>query len=392
VKRKTVALALAFLGLGLAVASIVALGKTSGPKLRITLVRGGASSVSAGSRLLVTVDLRNTGHGRAPRSTLRLYLRGRSRVRISRRVLPALAAGRSMRARTRATVRGSLAAGNYRLQACLTLHGATRCRTARRAILVLRSGSGPGHQNPPSGPVPAGWRPTKGFAPLSDAGAASHVVAVAENRPQNTPANNYIPSSVELQAFYKARDDQGQTSTQRDPYLAYVTGGYSGTTDEIIQWAAWKWGIPPDWLRAEYVVESHWRQDDLGDRESVSSGAYSEYPPQARVPGTNDVYQSMGISQIKWKDDGSDGAGTEPLRWKSTPFAADYQAATVRFYFDDPKGARSSWGDDSYHPGDQWLSIGGWYQPYPWDNSSQRDYIDQVQQELANRTWEKPGF
>jgi hypothetical protein len=389
VKRKTVALALAFLGLGLAVASIVALGKTSSAKLRITLVRPSAASISAGGRLTITANLHNTGHARAARSTLRLYLTGRSRVRIARRILPRLGAGKSMHTRTRLTVRSSVASGNYRVQACVTLHGATRCRTARRAILVTHSGRG---GQGPTGPVPAGWRPSRGFHPLSDSAAAAQVIATPENRPSNTAANHYVPSSAELHDFYAARNDQGQTSTQRNPYLAYVTGGYTGTTDEIIQWAAWKWGIPADWLRAQYVVESHWRQDDLGDRESVSSSAYELYPPQARVAGTDDVWQSMGISQIKWKDDGSDGAGTEPLRWKSTAFAADYEAATVRWYYDDPGGTRSSWGDDSYHPGDQWLSIGGWFEPYPWDNSSQHDYISQVQQALSDRTWTKPGF
>jgi CARDB len=394
VRKKTLALALAFLGLGLAAASLVALGKSTKPKLRVTFVRSAASSVTAGRQLRVTYDVRNVGHARAPRSTLRLYLRGRSTVTLARRSVPRLGAGRLLRGRTNATVRSSLAAGNYRLQACVRLHHATRCRTAKRAILVLRSGRSPVGQ-PPS-PLTGGWRPTRGFAPLSDAQAAARVQAVPENRPENTSANNYVPSPSELHEFYVARNDQGQTSVQRDPYLAYVTGGYAGTTDEIIQWAAWKWGIPADWLRAQYVTESHWHQAGLGDLTDVGVANVTKYPPQSRETQngqyTGRVWQSLGISQIKWKDDGSDGAGTEPLRWKSTAFAADYQAATVRWYYDDPSGTRSAWGDDSYAPGNEWLSIGGWYEPYPWNNSSQRGYIADVQQELADRSWAKPGF
>jgi soluble lytic murein transglycosylase-like protein len=35
-----------------------------------------------------------------------------------------------------------------------------------------------------------------------------------------------------------------------------VTGNFRGTTDEIIRWAAWKWGIDEDLLRAVAARES----------------------------------------------------------------------------------------------------------------------------------------
>ncbi len=102
-------------------------------------------------------------------------------------------------------------------------------------------------------------------------------------------------------------------------------------------------------------------------------------PPQARVPGGRSVYTSLGITQVKWIPDGSVGAGTEPLRWKSLAFNLDYQAATLRLYYDDPGGARTAWGDRSYAPCQAWKSVGGWFAPYPWDNPAQRSYIAQVQ-------------
>jgi hypothetical protein len=253
--------------------------------------------------------------------------------------------------------------------------------------------SPPGTGADPPAPLTS-WMPaTDGrYTPLSDAAAAADVTPTPENRPDNVTANDYMPTPAQLQAFYSAVNNQGQTVVQANPYYQYVTGHYSGTTDEIIQWAAWKWGIPADWLRAEYVQESRWNMSQLGDLATVSPAAYLEYPVAARVPGTDEVYQSMGISQVKWVPDGSVGAGTEPLRWESTAFNVDYQAATIRFYYDDPDGLRSAWGDSTYAPGNAWDSLGGWYEPYPWLNSGQLNYIAEVQAQLAARTWAQPGF
>jgi hypothetical protein len=241
------------------------------------------------------------------------------------------------------------------------------------------------------------WRKSAGFRPLSDADAAAHVRPAAETRPANAAANAYIPSDRELRAFYGSRDDSGPPVVQLNPYLARVTGHFEGSTDEIIQWAAWKWGIPEDWLRAQYVRESQWKQSALGDRTYVGVGNVKRYPPRSREPGsggnyTGYVWQSLGITQVKWRPDGSGGAGTEPLRWKSTAFNVDYEAATVRFYYDDPQGQRSAWGDASYKPGNQWRSIGGWFKPYPWNNPDQQAYVRAVRQILAARTWARPGF
>jgi hypothetical protein len=264
-----------------------------------------------------------------------------------------------------------------------------------------------GGNPPPSGglnpPLPGGgnapaplsaWVPATGgsYVPLSDAQAAADVTPEPETRPANAPENQDMPSAAALQAFYSARNNHGQSVVQANPYDAYVTGHYTGTTDEIIQWAAWKWGIPADWLRAEYVSESDWNMSQLGDITTVTPAEYAQYPAAARVGGTDEVYQSMGITQVKWNPDGSVGAGTEPLRWQSTAFNADYQAAQIRFYFDDPGGVRSEWGDATYAPGNAWDSLGGWYSPYPWLNAGQLAYVAAVQARLAARTWALPGF
>jgi hypothetical protein len=235
------------------------------------------------------------------------------------------------------------------------------------------------------------WRPSAGFRPLTDAQAANRVKRRVENRPDNRAANGYVPSPDELERFHRARDEHGAREKSRNPYLAAVTGHFAGTTDEIIQWAAQKWGIPANWLRAQYVIESHWRQSGVGDLETVTPSQRSQYPDFS-CPSETQCYESLGISQVKWRPDGSVHPGTEPLRWKSTAFNADFQAATVRYFFDNPHGRRSAWGDSSYRRRQKWLSVAGWYEPYPWGNSSQREYAQRVQRVLTTRPWKRHGF
>jgi hypothetical protein len=244
------------------------------------------------------------------------------------------------------------------------------------------------------------------FRPLSDAQAAALVTRRPETRAVNArpyaiagkryPAvNYYVPTNAELRDFRFARTSMGQPILQFNPYYAYVDGRdgmRSPSTDDLIQWAAHKWGIPEDWLRAEYVKESYWSQFQLGDETHVSARWYRMYPFQARIPHTLDVYGSLGITQVQWAPDGAVGVGAEPLRWKSTAFNIDYQAATVRFYYDDPQGTRSAWGDASYVPCQRWNSIGGWFRPYPWGNGDQQTYINAVRDILVHRVWVTADF
>ncbi len=88
-------------------------------------------------------------------------------------------------------------------------------------------------------------------------------------------------------------DRYGRTMLDFNPLTAHVTGGFSGTTDEILQWAAHKWGIPEDVIRAAAVTESNWNMSHLGDRRAVPDP--SIYPAYSRVAGTSDVYESLGI-------------------------------------------------------------------------------------------------
>jgi hypothetical protein len=232
---------------------------------------------------------------------------------------------------------------------------------------------------------------TPGAHPLTDAQAAACVIHHLDSRPGNAQYNAYVPTDAQLQAFHAATDDTGSLADDVVPERRYVTGrpGLSDpSTDDLIQWAAHKWGIPEDWIRAQMAVESWWDQTALGDRQTVSSSWYSLYPPQARIGGSSQVYESMGLSQVRWKPDGMVGAGTEPLRWKSTAFALDEYAAIIRYFYD----GNCRWCGSGYSAGQQWPSIGAWYEPLPWWNSSAQWYVGRVQSDLDSRVWAQPGF
>jgi hypothetical protein len=244
------------------------------------------------------------------------------------------------------------------------------------------------------------------FTPLSDQAAAALVTHEPETRPDNDKpysingvrypsANSYVPSQDQLAKFRSAKTSLKQPILQLNPYLRYVDGRdglHDPSTDDLIQWAAHKWGIPENWLKAEFVLESSWNSFMRGDLAPVSAADYHKYPPQSRVPGTDEVYRSLGITQIMWDPEGDEGAGTEPLRWLSTAFNLDFQAAMVRYFYDNPLNARKAWGDASYKPCQKWNSIGAWFHPYPWGNSGQADYAKTVQHNLATTAWRSSSF
>ncbi len=98
-------------------------------------------------------------------------------------------------------------------------------------------------------------------------------VAAGEIRPENAAANTNRGS----RANANTRGDWSQFSR--------VDGDFAGTTDEIIQWAACKWGIDEDIARAQVIKESYWYQSANGDNgESWGLGQVRDALPPVGVP------------------------------------------------------------------------------------------------------------
>jgi hypothetical protein len=210
------------------------------------------------------------------------------------------------------------------------------------------------HKRKPAPRLAVSSLPTRVVGTLSDSQAASLVRSAAESRSDNAADNRTIPSAAQLGSFRS-----GDHSMPMN-YLARVDGDYRGSTDEIIQWAAYKWGLDPQLLRAVAAVESWWHMSTVGD----GGNAFGLYQLDAR-------YHCC-----------------EQLARSSTAFDADYYGAMIRSYYDGSQtwlntvsgnGAR-------YARGDLWDSVGYWASGR-WHTQAGASYVAQVQSDLAQQVW-----
>jgi hypothetical protein len=198
-----------------------------------------------------------------------------------------------------------------------------------------------------------------------------------EPRPGNTTANQLVPTSDQLQT-YDANEAWTNASALAVMLQQRVTGNITGTTDEIIQWSACKWGIDEDVVRAQAVVESYWRESATGDWTTTVADC---------PPGTYDgsgCYQSYGLFQMKYK---YFGYSVWPLSRDSTPFNADASRAWLRTCYE----GGVSWLGNGYAAGDLWGCLGNYYSGGWWDSGA-ANYVNEVQSALAQRTWSLNGF
>ena len=196
-----------------------------------------------------------------------------------------------------------------------------------------------------------------GWGPISDRAAAQKVRGHYEPRPHNRAANHRTPSRRLLRAWRRKNEK---------PYKRFVTGRFEGTTDQIIQWAAIKWGLPRDLVRAVAVRESWWEMSALGDNGD-SFGLF-----QVRRP-----YHCLGECRIARR---------------FTAWNADYYGGIIRAYFDGKMGwLNTVERGKQYRPGDLWGSVGAWFSGRWWTPDS-RTYIQAVRQIKRDRTWRSRDF
>lgn len=199
-----------------------------------------------------------------------------------------------------------------------------------------------------------------------------------EDRPANKPYNSRMGRHVG--AAFLAGDGPGARRLARR-----VNGDFTGTTIDILRWAACKWGISQDIVFAQAAVESWWQQGTLGgwtaDRADCPPG---DKPGQDGKPGQCPV--TYGILQNTY------GHGGWPAIARSTAMNADAAYAIWRACYDGyeawlnsmPRGGR-------YHRGDVWGCLGAWFSGQ-WLNPPALGYIAQVKQYLREKIWLKPNF
>ena len=231
-------------------------------------------------------------------------------------------------------------------------------------------------------PAPAYFRTLPPGAKLpSGAQCARWVRArpMAENKGANRRFNHTTGQHVGRSFF--AGDEP-----QADRLLApRITGDFTGTTKEILRWAACKWGIAQNIVFAQAAVESWWLQTAKGDWEGNGC-------PPGHGPGIDGrpglCPQSWGILQNRYPYETASWPGIE----RSTAMNADTAYAIWRSCYD----GYETWLNTvthvgAYGAGDIWGCIGRWFAGR-WHTAPAQQYIAQVKLYLRERIWTKPDF
>jgi len=191
-----------------------------------------------------------------------------------------------------------------------------------------------------------------------------------EPRPDNYAANHTVPSGP-------LQWPTGSDQMHWRHWVAKrsrISGHYTGSTDAIIRWAACKWGLDENLLRAVAVQESYWHQSTVGDSCGRAGQA------------------SYGLLQVKNAHcDGSSDIGGYPWTQRSTAFAVDTYGAWIRSCLN---GDFYDGGDWLYGGkrvrGDTFGCVGAWYSG-DWYSGGAQNYIAHVKRYLADKEWRHLG-
>jgi hypothetical protein len=277
------------------------------------------------------------------------------------------------------------------LNRVVVFSGAVVSISAMAALSACGGSGGAGSTSQPVGtssnPTPA---PVAHFSTLppgaalpSDSTCAAEVKSRPENKHVNVIYNATVGGQTLPGSFFPSSDD-ARAGTLIAPR---VDGNYTGTTDEILQWAACKWGIDEDVVRAQAAVESWWRQTSLGDWGTDPT----QCPPGhgLGVDGTpGQCPQSWGVLQNRWPYEQASWPGIA----RSTAFNADTAYGIWRACFEGYELWLNTVNrGQQYVAGDQWGCVGRWYAGR-WHTAAADGYVSKVQSYLSQRIWETPSF
>jgi hypothetical protein len=241
-------------------------------------------------------------------------------------------------------------------------------------------------------PPAAGYftlQPVGSYAHLPDDAAAAAEVHYSswEPRPGNASYNEVMPVGLALQHVNdatRAYDPRWNTYI-----LDRITGHFAGTTDEIFQWAAAKWGLPDNLLRTIAYLESDWRQSNFGDyvdNPAQCPAGYHELP----CPTTFGI---VGTKSTSWP-------GIFPWNRDSTAAAVDALGGWLRGCYEGWVwwlGAHGNRSHGVYHAGNIWGCVGAWYSGNWLDGSAANPhsglgYIRLAEYWEQHHPWLEPGF
>ncbi len=216
----------------------------------------------------------------------------------------------------------------------------------------------------------------------SDAECAAAIKARPENKRTNVKANATRGNQGIASNFFTGGDNRANTEIG-----VRVDGNFTGTTDEILQWAACKWGFNEDIVRAQAAVESWWRQGTKGDWTTDATRCAPGHG--LGVDGqAGQCPESFGILQNRYPYEQSGWPGMDT----STAFNADLAYAEMRACFEGYETWLNNVDKGStYVAGDVWGCVGRWYAGR-WHTSPAESYTSTVKSYLNQRIWETSNF
>lgn len=171
-----------------------------------------------------------------------------------------------------------------------------------------------------------------------------------EVRPANTTQNQTWGRPTNPEAFF------GHPNWR--PYYERIDGACTGSTEQILEWAAKKWGFDqlgyPDLAKAMAVVETWWYQSHVG------------YNGEVGILQVRDVWPDWEFSRY------------------STAYAADYAMAVVRSHYDG-----ASWLGDATK-GNLRDSVAAWECGCP--GNGWNWYANRVFEYYDTKPWQRPGL
>jgi autotransporter family porin len=201
----------------------------------------------------------------------------------------------------------------------------------------------------------------------------------AENKGMNLMANSTTGHRIGADIFADDRAD-----AQIAPR---VDGAFTGSTKDILRWAACKWGVDESVVFAQAAVESWWRQTVFGDygtdarRCAPGHGLGADGRP-------GECPESFGILQDRHPYQRSAWPGVA----RSTAMNADLAYAIWRGCFEGYEGWLGAEERGApYRAGDQWGCVGRWFSGR-WRTPDSEDYIAKVRDYLDRRIWEDRDF
>lgn len=307
------------------------------------------------------------------------------------------------------------------------IRGTVALATVAGVWLALPGLRGAGDDPPPADGY---WQtlPTGSWSQLPSEAECTKRVHRSEWEPRsgNRTPNQTMPAVDAVRSSLSARPratDAGAYDDRWDSLLlARVTGHHTGTTDENIQWAACKWGLADNLVRAVAVTESTWYQKDLhpsgacvekrgcGDLFPAPTAASREYCKGVKLAGydyqrdygpdlcpkTFSIIGVMSYQDPAWGRMPANQNGTFPFNRDSTAFALDYYGAFIR-------GCLEGWAwwlTNRENPADPATRldgcVGAWFAG-AWRTKPATDYTALVHKTMKerpwlNRTWASPSI